>query len=190
MAQPAGWTQVGRIARRMAAVALLVALPAQALALSSASVPERARPQYAESRYLTSLLALLDEGISNRIVFDRALRANRSAGEYRRLLDEFRSRQLGFLLKLRALETPPRLIPFHEQLRHAVVTQTAFYTALAGAKMRDPNVSVDWMAGHPALRATSDALQAAFEHIRRLHPAVDHRTEASLESQLSWLDVL
>ena len=174
----------------VAAALIAVTLPSPVFAVGSGSAREQINPHYAENRYLAAVMELLEEGISNRVAFDRALRTRRGVHEYQELLNEFRSRQLGFLLKLRALETPPRLIPFHEQLRSAIVTQTAFYSALVAAKMRDPNVSVDWMSGHPALRASRDALQAAFEHLRRLHPALDLRTEARIEGQLSWLEVL
>lgn len=164
--------------------------PHEAAAVSRIPVVEIFEDRSVETRYLTRVVELLDNAIANRVKLDLALRTRRPADEYQRLLDEFRMRQLGFLLHLQELQPAPRLISFHEGLRSAIVTQTSFYAAFVGAKMRDPNVNLDWMAGHPTLRATGDAIQAAFDHLRRLHPALDQHTEAALEGQLSWLDAI
>ena len=179
-----------RTARWIVMAMMIAALPSTVAAVGTNAINDRAIAHYAEDRYLAQVMELLEEGIAARIVFDRALRVRRPAVEYQQLLEEFRARQLGLLLKLRYLDTPPRLIPFHEQLRAAIVTQTRFYSALVTAKMRDPQVNLDWLAGHPALRASSDALKAAFEHIRRLHPGINVRLENVIQSQLSWLEAI
>ena len=181
---------VTRTGRSIAMAIMIFALPSSATAVGTHAMGNRTIEHYGEDRYLGEVMDLLEEAIATRVTFDRALRVDRPAAEYQPLLDEFRSRQLSLLLRLRALDTPPRLIPFHEQLRSAIVTQTRFYSALVAAKIRDPHVNVEWMAGHPALRASSDALRAAFEHLRRLHPAISIRLEAVIESQLSWLEVI
>ena len=162
----------------------------QAAAVSRVPMAGLVEDRDAERPYLTRVIELLDHAIANRVNLDSALRTRRSAEEYQGLLDEFRMRQLGFLLHLQELHPSPRLISFHEGLRSALITQTSFYAAFVDAKMRDPNVNVDWMAGHPTVRATGDAVQAAFDHLRRLHPALDQHTEAALEGQLSWLDAM
>jgi hypothetical protein len=162
----------------------------QASAVSRIPIVDIVEDRGVEQRYLTRVIELLHGAIANRVKMDFALRTRRPAEEYQRLLDEFRMRQLGFLLHLQELQPPPRLIRFHEGLRSAVVTQTSCYAAFVSAKMRDPNVNLDWMTGHPTLRATGDAIQAAFDHLRRLHPALDQHTEAALEGQLSWLDAI
>jgi hypothetical protein len=161
-----------------------------ASAVSRASVTDTAGDRTQEARYLARIVELLDEGIANRVNLHLALRTRRSAEEYHQLLDEFRMRQLGFLLRLQDLQTPPRLIGFHESLRSAIVTQSAFYTAFVRAKVRDRNVGLDAMVGHPALHASGVDFQTAWEHVRRLHPALDGRTEAAIEGQLCWLDVI
>lgn len=183
--------QAAKRAGRWIAMAMMIAaLPSSVAAVGTNAIGDRTIAHYAEDRYLAQVMELLEDGIATRITFDRALRVRRPAAEYQQLLDEYRSRQLGLLLKLRYLDTPPRLIPFHEQLRSAIITQTRFYSALVTAKMRDPQVNLDWMAGHPALRASSDALKAAFDHIRRLRPGTNVRLEGVLQSQLSWLEAI
>jgi hypothetical protein len=164
--------------------------PNQAAAVSRVPMGDLLEDRTVERQYLTRVTELLENAIANRMKLDFALRTRRSADDYQRLLDEFRLRQLGFLLHLQELQPPPRLISFHEGLRSAVVTQTSFYAAFVSAKMRDPKVNLALMSGHPTLRATGDAIQATFDHLRRLHPAIDQHMEAALEGQLLWLDVM
>lgn len=143
-----------------------------------------------EPVYFAGVTELLDEAIANRANLERALRARRPAAEYRQHLDDFRAGQLGFLLKLERLAVPARLIPFHERLRAATLRQIAFYAAFVNAKTRDPRVELDHMLGHPELNAATGDLQAALDHLHRLHPAIDQRLEATIEGRLVWFDVM
>ena len=161
-----------------------------ASAVPRVSVLETFDDRGLEQRYLNRVIELLDAAVANRVKLDRALRMRRSPAEYRWLLDEFRERQLGLLLHLHELQAPPRMFVFQEGIRAAVIAQTAFYTAFVAEKIRDPKTNLDDMIGHPALRASNAALRAAFDQIRRLHPAIDQRTESTIESQISWLEEL
>ena len=174
--------------------AVLILSPAprieRAAAVGTTPVGETVVARHDEPRYLAGVAELLDEAISNRVNLDRALRTRRAAAEYRRLLDDFRSRQLGFLVALERLEPPARLILFHERLRAATHEQIAFYAAFVAAKARDASIDLDRMLEHPALRASSADIRAASEHLRRLYPSVDGRAEAAIEARLVWFEIL
>jgi len=161
-----------------------------ASAIGTAPFRDRGGERQDEPVYLAAITDLLDEAILNRANLEHALRARRPAAEYRQHLDEFRAGQLGFLLKLERLAVPARLIPFHERLRAATLRQVAFYAAFVSAKTRDARVELDQMLGHPELHAAAGDLQAALDHLRRLHPAIDHRLEATIEGRLVWFDVM
>lgn len=161
-----------------------------ASAVGTASFRDRGGERQDEPVYLAGVTDLLDEAIANRANLERALRAKRPVAEYRQHLDEFRASQLGFLLKLERLAVPARLIPFHERLRTATLRQIAFYAAFVKAKTRDASIELDQMLGHPELNAATGDLQAALDHLRRLHPAIDHRLEATIEGRLVWFDVM
>lgn len=194
-------TRAKRAGRRLMVglVASAVAMPVffltparvqDASAVGTVSLDERVFERHDEGLYLQRVTALLDEAIAHRVNLDRALRNRRPAAEYQRALDQFRSQQLGFVIMLGRLDVPPRLIPFHERLRAASIEQVRFYAAFVAAKTRDADVEVGTMLDHPALRASRGDLRAAWDHVSRLHPALDHQVEAVIEGRLTWFDVI
>ena len=195
-------TRGRRVARRLtiALVAGAVTTPVffltpgprtpDAAAVGTVSLHERVFERHDEGVYLERVTALLDEAIAHRVNLDRALRVRRPAAEYQRALDQFRSQQLSFLVMLERLDVPPRLIPFHERLRAASIEQARFYAAFVAAKMRDASVELGTMIDHPALRASHGDLRAAWDHVSRLHPALDRQVEAVIEGRLTWFDAI
>lgn len=167
-----------------------IELASNASAVGTMPRSESVVDRHNEPLYLERVTELLDQGISNRVNMDRALRSHHSAAEYRQLLEDFRARQLGFLMSLERLEPPARLILFHERLRAATFEQVAFYAAFVHAKMRDQSIDLDRMRQHPALRASNGDVRAAWDHVQRLYPGLDRRTETALEERLLWFDVI
>jgi hypothetical protein len=161
-----------------------------ASAVGTASLPEQVFARHDEGVYLERVTTLLDEAIARRVNLERALRARSSAAEYQRALDRFRSRQLDFVIMLDRLDVPPRLLPFHERLRAAATEQVRFYAAFVAAKTRDADLELGAMLDHPALRASHGDLRAAWDHVSRLHPALDRQVEAVLEGRLTWFDAI
>jgi hypothetical protein len=191
-----------RIARRLLVVVVATAVAApvffltpgprtqDAAAVGTVALHERVFERHDEGAYLERVTALLDEAIAARVNLDRTLRARRSAAEYERALEQFRSQQLAFAITLGRLDVPPRLIPFHERLLAASTEQVRFYAAFVAAKTRDADLEIGTMIDHPALRASRGDLRAAWDHVSRLYPALDRQVEAVIEGRLTWFDVI
>lgn len=157
--------------------------PADAGTVASTVLGRQVTERYAEQRYLGAIMQILDESIRLRAGMDAALRSGRPAGEQRRLLDEFRVSHLGFLIHLRELGPSPRLVPFHQQIRAALLEQSAFYGTLVGGRLRDVRVGAAGTSRSPGAE-----FSAALEHVRRLTSALDRRAARGLEERLRQLN--
>jgi hypothetical protein len=143
-----------------------------------------------ELMYFTRLVALLDEGITNRINMDGVLRTRRSPAEYTRLYDVYRGKQLDVLARLRQLAVPDTLASIHAHVLLATEEQIRFYGAFVDAKLIDPSVDLGRMLGDAALQTTNRALHTAWDEIRRRYPRLDVETSGAIEAHLCGFDVI
>ena len=143
-----------------------------------------------ELAYFTRLVALLDEGITNRINIDGVLKTRRSPADYTRLYEIYRGKQLGVLARMRRLDAPEKLASIHGHLLVATEEQIRFYRTFVDAKLQDPSVELGRMLGDPALQTTNRELHTAWDEIRRLYPRLDVETSSAIESHLCGFDVI
>ena len=143
-----------------------------------------------ELMYFTRLVALLDEGITNRLNIDGVMKTRRSAAEYTRLYEIYRTRQLDIMARMRQLAVPEKLASIHGLLLLATEEQIRFYQTFLDAKLKDPGVNLGRMLGDPALQATNRALHTAWDEVRRLYPHLDVETSSAIEAHLCGFDVI
>lgn len=143
-----------------------------------------------ELEFFHGLLSILDDGITNRLNIDGALKTRRPHVEYEALYDVYRSRQLDVLERLRRLEVPDRLRPIHARLLVATDQQIRFYGTFVDAKLQDPSIDLGRMLGDPALKTVNRELLTAWAEIKRLYPNLDAETGRAIESHLCGFDII
>jgi len=143
-----------------------------------------------ELEFFHRLLSILDDGITNRLNIDGALKTRRPPGEYEALYDVYRTRQLDVLHRLGRLEVPDRLRPIHARLMVASDQQIRFYGTFADAKRQTPSIDLGRMLGDPALKIANRELLTAWAEIKRLYPNLDGETGRAIESHLCGFDIL
>ncbi len=143
-----------------------------------------------ELMFFHDLLSILDDGITNRLNIDGALKTRRSRVEYEALYDVYRSRQLDVLERLRRLEVPDRLRPIHARLMVATDQQIRFYGTFVDAKGQTPSIDLGGMLGDPALKTVNQELLTAWAEIQRLYPNLDAETGRAIESHLCGFDII
>jgi len=143
-----------------------------------------------ELTYFTRLVALLDEGITNRLNIDGVLKTRRSPAEYTRLYEVYRTKQLDVLMRMRMLDVPEKLGSIHAHLLLATEAQIRFYQNFLDAKLKDSAVNLSRMLSDAALQTTNRALHTAWDEIRRLYPSLDAETRSAIEAHLCGFDVI
>jgi len=143
-----------------------------------------------ELMYFTRLVALLDDGITNRLNIDGVFKTRRSHDEYARLYEVYRTKQLDVLARMRLLDVPAKLASIHAHMLFATEQQVRFYETFLDAKLKDPAVDLGRMLGDVALQATNKALHTAWDEIRRLYPHLDSETSSAIEAHLCGYDVI
>ena len=143
-----------------------------------------------ELMYFTRLVALLDEGITNRLNMDGVLRTRRSPAEYTRIYELYREKQLDVLARMRQLLVPEKLAVVHARLLLATEEQIRFYRAFLDAKLVDPTMNLGRMLGDVALKTTNRELHTAWEEIRSMYPHLDVETSSAIEAHLCGFDVI
>lgn len=145
---------------------------------------------YEDIAYFQNMLALLEEGISNRMNIDAVLQTRRSPEEYAALWNLYQKRQENFLQELKAVSPPGKWRAFHEHLMRATESQIHFYAVFAEAKSYDPKMDLSKMLDHPALKQTNQELWAAYRNFQTLYPHCDSQTNNALETRLCWFDII
>ena len=140
--------------------------------------------------YFTRLVALLDDGITNRLNIDGVLKTRRSPAEYTRLYEIYRGKQLDVLARMQQLDAPAKLASIHARLLVATEEQIRFYRTFLDAKLNDAAVDLGRMLGDPALQTTNRELHTAWDEIRRLYPRLDVETSSAIEAHLCGFDVI
>ncbi len=142
-----------------------------------------------ELRYFARALALLDEGITNRINVHGVLKTRRTAAEYERLYAIYHERQRSVLDGLRGLAPPRRLARVHARLLAATQAQIRFFRAFVDAKLADGGVDLGRMLDAPDLKTANGELESAWSEIRRLYPRLDAETGSVIEHHLRGFEV-
>lgn len=153
------------------------------------STKESAIDHIEELAYVQQALAILEEGISNRLNMESVLRTRRSAEEYRKLSAVFNRRQSAVLNQLGSLSVPQRLEAIHQHLVAATESQIAFYGDFTTEKIRNPSASLNQMLQHPDLQRTNRELWAAYNAFVALYPG-DTPTLNAIERRLCCFDII
>lgn len=143
-----------------------------------------------ELDYIYAWMALINDGIVNRLNMQDALIAQRPSKEYVAVYDLFKYKQKGILYKLNKLVPPPRLENFHEMVIEAITSQVEFYEDYARRRSEEPELTFNQLTAHPRLKACDEKLWAAYYEFQRLYPSRDHATNAAIEQRLCWLDLI
>jgi len=145
---------------------------------------------YDELLYFQRLVTLLDDGITNRLNIDGALKTRRSPAEYAALYEIYRGKQLDVLARMRRIDVPEKLEPIHRRMILATEGQIRFYRTFLDSKLKDPAVDLARMLGDAALQTTNRELHAVWDEVRRLYPRLDFDTSAAIEAHLCGFDVI
>lgn len=187
-----------RTRRRIAVLSCVLALSVAALAatalLADGSLFPRsitARPiPVEEQRYLGQLMRVLEDGAMNRRNVEGVLKAGDSEPDtYRAVYDIYRGRAENVIARLRALQTPERLQPAHDQIVKAAERQIVFYGDFTTARIDGKPTDLARMLGHPAAREASYDLHTAWDLIRRLYPDRPATDLSPVEQRLCQFDL-
>jgi hypothetical protein len=168
-----------RARRRIAVLCGVLALSVAALGASVllASNPITPRPTGPrpipadEQRYFGQLIAVFEDGATNRRNVEGVLKAGDSkADTYRAVFDIYRGRAEDVIARLRRLDTPERLKPAHDRIVRAAERQIVFYGDFTTARIDGRATDLARMLGHPAAREASYELHTAWDLIRQLYP--------------------
>jgi hypothetical protein len=158
----------GALAISVAALGASVLLPGNSITRR----PTGPRPIPAdEQRYFGQLIAVLEDGASNRRNIEGVLKAGDSELDtYRAVFDIYRGRAEDVIARLRRLDTPERLQPAHDRIVRAAERQIVFYGDFTTARIKGQATDLARMLGHPAAREASHELHTAWDLVRRLYP--------------------
>ena len=146
--------------------------------------------RHAELAYFHQLLAVLDDGISNRMNVEGALAIRRAPERYLQLYEVYRRRQEQVLARLRGLTPPPLLAPVHERVLLATRRQIDFYGDFARAKAQDATTDLGRLLVHRALQQENEALQEAWARVRRIYVDLDRETSDAIEQHFCGFDII
>ena len=143
-----------------------------------------------ELGYFQQWIALLNEGIVNRLNMNDALIAKRPSGEYTDVYYFYADRQNEVIRRMRDLYPPERLQAFHDYVVDAAVSQVAFYEDYARQKTDDASLQFNQLLDHPKLKDCDKKLWAAFHEFERVYPDRDAMTNSAIEQRLCWMDLI
>lgn len=143
-----------------------------------------------ERQYLAQIGKLLENGASNRMNLDKALKMSRSSEDYSSAFEIYRKNHQELLMKLRSFYVPQTLNTFHAAIQKGAEAQLVFYAAFTEEKVKNPRASLaDWTT-HPALKTCTKELMGAYEILLKTYPQMDMAASRALESRLCWFDIV
>jgi len=187
-----------RARRRITVLSAILALTLTALLVSASltggSIVPRwitAKPMTAvEQQYLGALLAVLKDGIGNRLNIEGVLKTDSEPETYAAVYEIYRRRAEDVIARLRALEAPERLRPVHDRIVRAAERQIEFYGDFTAARARDRSTDLARMLGHPALRESDYDLRTAWDLIRQTYPDLAPATLETIDTLLCQFDAI
>lgn len=187
-----------RARRRITVLSAILALSLAALVVSASLTGGSILPRWitakpmtaAEQQYLGALLAVLEDGIGNRLNIEGVLKTDSERDTYTAVYEIYRGRAERVVARLRALEAPDRLRPVHERIVRAAERQIEFYGDFTAARARDGSTDLARMLGHPALRESDYDLRVAWDLIRRTYPDLAPATLQTIEDHLCQFDAI
>lgn len=144
-------------------------------------------PSAEEKRYVTNLLALLEEGAANRVEMNLRFKAPHSVQEGEKVFTDYLKKQRALISRMHAAEVPAALNEFHQKLIRAAEAQVVFFAEWA---QRETSQNFENMLRHPALQACHREIVDAANLFGQIYPDIDTPTLLALEKRLSWFDII
>jgi len=142
-----------------------------------------------ERIYFQQVLSLLEEGLSNRMNIDDALKTRKKEEDYWALYEFYRERQSSVIERLENIEIPGRFQEFHTRVLKAAYHQLIFYERFTSDKIQDPSLKLEDLLQDRDLKASGNLLHEAFAVVIALCPDLDPTMRQALESRLCWFDI-
>ena len=113
-----------------------------------------------------------------------------TAEEYAGALNAYEQQQRKMLENLRALEAPPRLQQFKDEVLSAGEDQIRFYEEFAQAKITNNDLNFNAFSSNLNLKTSDQKLHAAYDYLKTLYPSIDKATNDAIEQRICWFDII
>jgi len=143
-----------------------------------------------EYAYWKAWVAIMHEGIANRMNVQEALDQQLSVDDYKAVFLEYRDRQEEMLNRLSQLQAPDRIATFQNYIVDAGKDQIRFYEAYAAAKIEDPKRSFAEFRTHEDLKTSDKKLWDAYHYFQSLYPGINKAANDAIEQRLCWFDIV